>query len=337
MNRIIIVFVILSTALCLLSPVYAFGGTPPPAPAPTEDVETAPTASDEALAKEQIENLRRISIESKNLGEGTGKFLKDLREGKRYLYEFNKIAKEELLRIASDKNEDWKFRFAAVGFTDANNPPEAFETLREIIEDKNEMKEIRTVAIGAISRSTNAKTDDILIKVMKQDNVNIMARAASVLGERKSQSAVQSLIEITTYWWGKLSKNAERGERSDSSIGSEDEDLLLLNCIRALGQIGDDRAVTIFEKILDGKHLLAAKEFSATALGEIKGDVAVDLLVDILTDKDDLDVDLKAYAIESLSKIGDEKSVIALKKMLKNDNDFLKQKAMAALEEISRR
>lgn len=335
MNKKLGLLVLLSTVFCLLpsSFVYAMGSAPPP---PTQEVERAPTASEEALAKEQIDNLRNISINSKDLGEGTGKFLKDLREGRRYLYEFNETAKKELLKIARDKNEDWKYRFAAVGFTDANNPPEAFGVLKEIIEAKDEKREIRSEAIGAISRSLKTETDDILVKILKQDNIYIATAAASVLGERQSKKAVQPLIETTTYWWVKLSSKVEKGERRDASIGSEDEDLLLLNCVRSLGQIGDKKAILVLDKIIKGDHLMLVKKFATTALGGIKDPEASDVLIGILGTQIH-NTDIKERAIEALGKIGDKKAIEPLKQILESDNAYLKQSAKKALENISGR
>jgi HEAT repeat protein len=335
MNKKLGLLVLLSTVFCLLpsSFVYAMGSAPPP---PTQEVERAPTASEEALAKEQIDNLRNISINSKDLSEGTGIFLKDLREGRRYLYEFNATAKKELLRVARDKNEDWKYRFSAVTFTDVNNPPAAFEVLKKIIEDKSEKDVIRGEAMGAISHSKRTETDAILIRELKGDNADNAGTAAFALGQRKSKEAVQPLIETTTYWWEKLSNRVEKGERSDASIGSEDEDLLLLNSIRSLGQIGDKRAIPVLSKIIKGDHLTAAKQFSVNALGEIKDPQSVDILVSILKTNTHAE-GIKVRAIEALGKIRDKRAVIPLEEILKGDNAYLKQSAKEALEDISGR
>jgi hypothetical protein len=86
MNNKFGLLVILIAAFCLLaiSSVYAMGSAPP---IPTEEVGVASTASEEALAKEQIDNLSNISINSKDVQESYGKFVSHVMSGKKYLDE----------------------------------------------------------------------------------------------------------------------------------------------------------------------------------------------------------------------------------------------------------
>ena len=87
-------FVCYSLLIIHCSVSYAMGGTPPP----TQEVEAPPTTSEEALAKRQVDNLKNISINSQSVREGYEKFLKDVTSGKKYLYEFNDVAKKKLIK-----------------------------------------------------------------------------------------------------------------------------------------------------------------------------------------------------------------------------------------------
>jgi flagellar hook assembly protein FlgD len=153
MNKKSVSLVILFTVFCLLpaSSVYAMGAAPPPL---TQEVEVAPTASDEALAKVQINNLKNISISSQSIGEGYAKFMRDVYSGKKYLYEFNGLAIKQLMADLLDKNQDWKYRYSIIDSINPDNPPRAFDAFKIVFADKSERVELRRIAIGNIASTS---------------------------------------------------------------------------------------------------------------------------------------------------------------------------------------
>jgi len=300
-----VVFLVLFTVLCTLSTVFAMGG---PAPSPTEEVETAPTASEEALAKEQIDNLRNISVNSETIAEGYGKFVKDVYAGKRYLYTYNDIAKKELIRIAFDKNENWKLRYAAIGSLRADDLPEAFKLFRKIYEDKQERIELRRCAIQGISGTTKESKKyeavNILIEALDDDDSHLAVLAANGLGYIKDKRAIQPLIDSVKKSERRLEKLLESGW-DDYKDGTTVEDGRLYAAERALGDLKAKEAVPALIDVMENeklnKHFLDTTIGAAVrALGDIGDESALPAL-EKAGDKKYLDSDMY-YRIETAIK-----------------------------------
>jgi len=271
--------VFLVFTFCLLAPVsWAMGSAPPP---PTQEVEIIPTASEEALAKEQIENLKNISINSKTAEEGHYKFLRDMYAGKRYLYDFNKTAQREIVRAVKDKRENWKYRYGAINFLNPDGSPDAFDALVSIYKDKTERIELRKAAIGSLASSMRKtrQTDavNVFIEALNDEDDYIAAVAANGLGRIKDNRAVEPLIEAVKKSRGMYKKLLQRGWK-EYEKGSTDIGLRLLTAMRALGEIKAKNAVPLLIEIMedmDFDHKVDAdsiNSFATMALGEI-GDV----------------------------------------------------------------
>ena len=235
---------------------YAMG-TAPPAPT-TPEVISIPTASEEALAKEQIDNLRNNAMSSETIQEAFNKAIGDIYSGKKYLYEFNEVAQKELLRIAGDKKENWKFRIAAMSGMGSDRPPEAFDLERKIYEDKSERAELRQVAFLELMSTKRPEKKNrlvsILINALKDNDWVIVARAANKLGEIKDPIAVEPLIESVRRTRNNLDELLQNGWK-EYEKGTQPEEHALSNSIRALGEIGDKRAVAILIKVLKDQYV----------------------------------------------------------------------------------
>lgn len=306
MNKKLALLIVLFTALCLLSSVcFAMGSAPP---TPTEEVETTPTASEEALAKEQIDNLRNISVNSETIVEGYGKFMKDVYGGKRYLYEFNTVAKKELVRTALDKNEDWKFRYAAIGSLRSDDLPEAFELFRKIYEDKQERIELRRYAIQGISGTTKDSKKheavNILIKALDDDDSHLALSAANGLGHMRDERAIRPLIDSVRKSERRLEKLLESGW-DDYKNRTTVEGGRLRTAIRALGTLKAEEAVPALIDVMENdklnKHFLDTTiGFAVRALGDIGDESALPAL-EKARNKQYLDSDIY-YRIETAIK-----------------------------------
>jgi len=290
----LIFMILLIAGYCLLLtfPSHAMGSTPPLSSKEAQE-KPAIASSEEALAKEQIENLKNISINSNNLGEGYAKFIKDVYSGKRYLYDFNGTARRELLRVASDKNENWKYRYSAIEFLGSDDPPESFDALIKIYRDKNERIQLRRSALGAATgpsrKLRRSEVVDILIEALNDDDDEIALTAADGLGAANDERAIFPLIravDMARKRYKELLKSGWEGYKQGHST-------------------------------LEGGRLRAA----IRALGELKAKEAIPLLIKVMEDLDydhenDLDC-INGYAAMALGYIGDESALPAMKRAQK--------------------
>jgi hypothetical protein len=267
MNKKLVLLLILLNVCCAMSAAYAMGSAPPP---PTEVASSVPTASEEALAKEQVDNLRNISINSKDVQEAYGKFVKHMLGGKKYLYEFNDVAEKQLVKDALDKKQDWKYRFAIIGALNPDNPPEAFDLRVKILRDKSEKIELRRYAIGSIASTKRSvkkrEAVDVLIESLKDDDWDIVASAANGLGELKDKKAVGPLIESVKRTRRHLDELLANGWK-EYTKGTQFEDSALSCSIRALGDIKDKKAVPVLLDLLNDPYLEKVVELNDVTKG----------------------------------------------------------------------
>lgn len=311
MSKKLTLLAILFTVFCALSTVsYAMGSAPPP---PTQEVEIVPSASEEALAKEQIENLRNNAMNSETIQEAFNKCAGDIFGGKKYLYEFNDIAKKELLRIVADKKENWKFRIAAMFSMSATHQPGVFDLERKIYEDKSERMEIRSAAFNGISPPVRPEKKeelvDISIKALKEDDWDIVATAANNLEMLKDPKAVGPLMDSVRRTRSNLDKLLQSGWKGYEKH-STPEDQALSCSIRALGEIGDERAVPVLIEVLQDPYVANIWELEDMTRG---------------------------WAVIALRKINDKRAIEPIKELLKVTKDYriieVAKDALKVLEE----
>ena len=316
MNKKLALLVSLFAILCVLptSLVYAMGSAPPP---PTQEVGVVPTASEEALAKQQVDNLKNISVNSQSVREGYEKFVKDVTNGKKYLYEFNDIAKKQFIKDVLDKRQDWKYRFAIISALNPDDPPEAFDANVKIFEDKSEKTELRRGAIEVIpsTKRGDKKTEalEVLIRALKDDDWNIVGSAANGLGELKSKEAVRPLIDSVRRTQKNIDKLLQEGWE-EYKKGSQPEDLALACSIKALGNIGSAIAIPVLVDVLRDPYLEKTSEKTP--------------ILNLIT---------KGFAIKALKAINDEHAIESIKELLSTTQDsFIIETANDALRSLTK-
>ncbi len=137
--------------------------------------------------------------------------------------------------------------------------------------------------------------------MLKEDRSSIREEAAWILGEMKSQKAIDLLIHTL----------------NDKEMG--------WMAALALGKIGSERAVKALIHALKDKNI-QKRRVSTWALGQIPSDKAVRYLIAALKDKDE---EVRMWAVEALKKRGSPK---ALKAVKKNKKKICKTPSMALLD-----
>jgi len=102
---------------------------------------------------------------------------------------------------------------------------------------------------------------------------------------------------------------------------------------RALGEIDDKQAVEPLIKVLGDKASIV-RQHAARALGEIGDNQAVEPLIEALGDKYGY---VRAWVAEALGVIGDKRAVEPLEKALEDEENKVRRKAKTALKKIRRK
>jgi FOG: HEAT repeat len=148
----------------------------------------------------------------------------------------------------------------------------------------------------------------IIIESLKDGNSDVRKRAAETLGNIKSDTAIQPLI------------NALKDEDSDVRV----------RAAQVLGNIKSDTVVQPLINALKDEDSGVRKR-AAEALGKIKSDTAVQLLINTLKDEDS---DVKVRAAEALENTNSEMAVQLLINTLKDEDSGVRWGAAEALGDI---
>lgn len=150
------------------------------------------------------------------------------------------------------------------------------------------------------------KAEEPLLKALKDDNRWAKVGAANILGRIRSQDAVLPLISLLG--------DQDRMTRDEAAV--------------ALSRINSERAVEPLLNLL--KHEPSyVREGTAWVLGEMKSKDAVHPLIQLLKDRD-----MGWMAAVSLGKIGDERAIESLKKILAEQDTRAGKAAAWALARI---
>jgi HEAT repeat protein len=118
------------------------------------------------------------------------------------------------------------------------------------------------------------------------------------------------------------------------AIAVRDKDYLVWkNAVNILGDLKTDVSIKILSNILmDKNEDKYVRMEVATTLGKIKAEATVDSLISVLRNKNE-DVDVRGYVAESLGNIVTEKSMRLLISILKDKNEesYVREKAVSAL------
>ena len=188
---------------------------------------------------------------------------------------------------------------------------------------------VRATAARAVLSLSPAEAAALLLPLLQDKDEFVRQETAYALGETRSRTATPALVAL-------LEKEKKDGVRGAAVV--------------ALGQIGDEAAVILWQSLL-GRRVPASgiinrvrrskrdeNEFvrraAAHSLGQIRSRAAVPALVSIVSDERAPD-DLRREAANSLGLIGDPAAVPALRALLTARDPYLSRIASDALLKIA--
>jgi len=176
---------------------------------------------------------------------------------------------------------------------------------------------------------------NLLIRALNDDNPDIRATAAEMLGKMKAKQAVEALIEALNYERqrdGRLTIIKALGNIADSSTADTLLQLLKGNwheqmgAAHALANLGDLRAVEPVIELLNSDHPMLC-DASAYALGRLGDLRAVNPLITLLKNQPVA----QSAAIKALAKLGDSRAIDPLIAALNSPLNTTQQAAAMAL------
>lgn len=161
-------------------------------------------------------------------------------------------------------------------------------------------------AASALGRLGGAHAVDSLLELLKDSDNTVRREAASSLGEIGDARALDALSSAL--------------EDHDKYVGER--------VVSAIGEIGTPAGVEPLKKALINPFL---RPYAARALGEIRDQRAVDILLTLLNDPN---TDVRRYAVASLGKTGGLSVVEAIMNSLKDSVPWVRASAVEALDRI---
>ena len=180
---------------------------------------------------------------------------------------------------------------------------------------------VRVTAFHAITSLPANEAATLLMPFLKDKLEFVRREAVYSLGETRSRSAVQPLVELLT-----LEKEAS----------------VRAATVLALGQIGDESVVPVLVQVLSGlstnkKSKKREDDFTmrsaAQALGEIRSRAGVEPLIAALTNETN-SLEVRRAAAEALGSIGDSSATSALEAALASHDPYLSDAAQVALRRL---
>ena len=222
-------------------------------------------------------------------------------------------------------------------------------------------------AISIISRIGGEKGADILIKSLKQENVQVKNKAIAMLGEMKEKRAISYIIDtlkskdsttrniakfalrsigisqvITPLLYSMLESNPrlyQSGEELIFWTKKEAEDLLIKKikeknqlisslAITLLGKLKSEKAQSPVMEAMRNQKSMLIKKAALEALGEMgRESVSEEIITYIYSNEKEL----RETAARSLGKSGAKKAVSHLKKLLKDNSREVRIETIKAL------
>lgn len=180
---------------------------------------------------------------------------------------------------------------------------------------------VRVTAAHAITTLPAAEAANLLIPLLKDKAEFVRREIADTLGQTRSESALQPLIELLT---------------------TEKEISVRAAAVLALGRIGNESAVPALAHVLSGlspnkKSKKREDDFvmrsAAQALGQIGSRAGVAPLISALTTETN-SLDVRRTAAEALGLIGDQSATPALEAAVAANDPYLAEAARTALRRV---
>ena len=188
----------------------------------------------------------------------------------------------------------------------------------------DEIPAVRVAAAHALVSSPSAEAANLLFPLLKDKNEFVRREAAFALGESRSRTATSILVDLMLH-------DKKPSVRGAASV--------------ALGQIGDESAVTALSQVISGQGSKKKKsksfeeEFIVRAavrsLGQIGSRTSVPTLISALQDETN-SIETRREAATALGSIGDSSALPALQAAFATNADpYLSEAARAAIRQIN--
>ncbi len=212
----------------------------------------------------------------------------------------------------------------------AEEPPQTLQNLIKKLQDEDPSVRRKAIETILITEYRGQELVDPLIGALKDENHNIRASAAKILGEIRDPKAVDPLIATIKddYMEVRLSTIRALGligdkKAVDPIIGSlqDTQSEVVREAISALQYFKDERAVTPLAKLAVESDEFLTRSASIRALRQIGSQKAVDPLIDALGKEKDIWI--KLDIVTTLGSLGDPKAISAIRKVISEFNQEL--------------
>lgn len=219
-------------------------------------------------------------------------------------------------RLGSSEIEERRDALMKLG---AMKHPDASRVAITALNDADPM--VRVTAAHALTSMPAGEAASLVAPLLKDKLEFVRREGAYALGETRSQTAIQPLVELLTV---------------------EKEVAVRAAAVIALGQIADQAAVPALAQVLSGispnqKSKKREDDFvmhsAAQALGQIRSPAGIGPLTSVLTNETN-SIEVRRAAAEALGLIGDPSATPALEAALASNDPYLSAAARAALRRV---
>ncbi|MEF8778669.1 MAG: HEAT repeat domain-containing protein, partial [Natronomonas sp.] len=242
------------------------------------------------------------------------------------LFESDDIDESELLLEAETENE---LGLELEGEQEADSDPKSVVDVLVSVVGTDEHEGVRAAAIDALDRHSQEALERVVTElsdealdttadwvaarafaeVLDDDQPELRMAAATGLGRVGDPSVTSALVDRLD--------DTDHRVRARSAV--------------ACGRIGDPRAVEPLEERLEGDQSVAVRKAAAEALGEIKTEGALKML---LSNAGDPDESVRRVIADSLGAFGSVAPVETLTEYLEDDDEAVRRTAMFSMVEI---
>lgn len=236
------------------------------------------------------------------------------------------------------------------------------DELRSLREERREVllygidTQVLEVLDALKSEQEDALVDDVYAVFKLTSNTDIRISSLNLFSEFDYQLATEDALEILRYFGDEpneltiaaIKYLAEIAPNSDEDLPVQRQEIrdalmpivrypdeaVARAAIKGLGAMGSGSDADLVEHILD---LLDSSSYSASlkpelilALGELRAEKAVGMLIEIATDEDE-DPTWRRYACDALGKIGSLEALPALRLAYDSDDAILRSYAVSAM------
>ncbi|NCO75368.1 MAG: HEAT repeat domain-containing protein [Cyanobacteria bacterium] len=219
------------------------------------------------------------------------------------------MSKVNLAEISSKlDSSNSKDRLLALASLREVEAQDAVPLIKKVLND--EMLPVRSMAVFALGIKKTDECMPILVKLLETDpDYGIRADAAGALGYLKDINAFEALVR---------------------AFYEDTEWLVRFSAAVSLGNLGDVRAKQVLLQALHSSEPVL-QQAAISALGEVK---AEDCIEEILVFAQSQDWLIRQRLAESLGNFNTEKSISALKFLLKDSNPQVSEAAAHSLEKV---